>query len=119
MYSPYIPQIQDWFADENDQFSFALRLVIHYAGDIHQPLHSTTEVSNEFPKGDRGGNFQHTPDVEGTSNLHGDWDSVIYQYTGYPNLPLNSKDWDWYTSEAASLAKQYPVDPTTILAGEF
>ena len=47
--STYVEQIQDSFSDENDQKSFALRLVIHYVGDIHQPLHSVSGVSDEYP----------------------------------------------------------------------
>lgn len=33
---PYVPDAQ----------SFALRLIIHYIGDIHQPLHTTSEVND-------------------------------------------------------------------------
>ena len=59
--SPYIKQVQEWFSDENDQKSFALRLVIHYVGDLHQPLHATAEVDSEYPEGDRGGNEEWIP----------------------------------------------------------
>jgi len=34
----------------------ALRFIIHFVGDIHQPLHCTTRVTQESPDGDRGGN---------------------------------------------------------------
>lgn len=33
-----------------------LRFLIHMVGDIHQPLHAATLYSNEFPRGDLGGN---------------------------------------------------------------
>ena len=36
--------------------SLALRLLIHYIGDIHQPLHSSDRYSRDHPNGDRGGN---------------------------------------------------------------
>ena len=84
--STYVSQIQDSFEDEKDQRSFALRLIIHYAGDIHQPLHAVAEVDNEYPKGDKGGNSEWIPNIDGVGNLHSVWDSVIYEYTGYPNL---------------------------------
>jgi len=32
---------------------------------------------------------------------------------------LSSDDWSWYTTEAASLATQYPVDSTKIESGLF
>src|SRR5438270_13657961 len=34
----------------------ALRFLIHYVGDIHQPLHCATRVTQAMPEGDRGGN---------------------------------------------------------------
>ena len=76
--STYINQIADSFDDVNDQKSFALRLVIHYVGDLHQPLHTVSAVNDTFPEGDRGGNNQWIPNVEGAGNLHAAWDAVIY-----------------------------------------
>lgn len=35
----------------------ALRFIIHFVGDIHQPLHCATRVSSANPDGDRGGNL--------------------------------------------------------------
>ena len=84
----YVKTIKENFKDENDQKSFALRLVIHYIGDIHQPLHAVALVDNDYPKGDEGGNFEHVPDThhDGVSNLHAIWDSVIYEFPGYQTL---------------------------------
>ena len=63
-------------------------MIIHYIGDLHQPLHATTEVDNQYPHGDLGGNYQHVPDTgdTGVTNLHSIWDSVIYEYPGYATL---------------------------------
>jgi hypothetical protein len=36
--------------------SFHLRLLIHYVGDIHQPLHTSSRFTSDFPDGDMGGN---------------------------------------------------------------
>jgi hypothetical protein len=41
---------------EADGLSTAMRLLLHYAGDIHQPLHATSRVDHKYPAGDRGGN---------------------------------------------------------------
>ena len=60
-------------------------MIIHYVGDVHQPLHSTALVDSEYPSGDRGGNSEHIPSIDGVSNLHAVWDSVLYTWTGYPN----------------------------------
>ena len=90
--SYYVNKIAESFSYEEDQISFALRLVIHYAGDIHQPLHSVAEVDNEWPEGDNGGNYEHFQSIDGVSNLHALWDSVIYEYTGYANLVSKLQD---------------------------
>lgn len=42
--------------DKNAQAQ-ALRFVIHFVGDIHQPLHCTARVSTAHPDGDQGGNL--------------------------------------------------------------
>lgn len=85
--TPYYQQIAKSFPDSNDQLSFALRLLIHYTGDIHQPLHTVAGLDSEYPKGDEGGNYEHvSPTVDSVSNLHSVWDSVIYNYCGYPTL---------------------------------
>ena len=60
----------------------ALRFVIHFVGDIHQPLHCTALVSRANPKGDQGGNLFKIKlrNADGTlrdTNLHSYWDGGI------------------------------------------
>ncbi len=59
----------------------ALRLVIHFVGDIHQPLHGSARVTRDLPKGDQGGNlFSIMVRKNGQlqkSNLHSYWDGGI------------------------------------------
>lgn len=56
----------------------ALRYVLHFVGDAHQPLHCVACDSEQHPKGDRGGNdFTFDPFPVGTyqvKNLHFLWD---------------------------------------------
>lgn len=77
----------------------ALRFIIHFVGDIHQPLHCATQVDSAHPEGDRGGNEvklnirQQNGTVKST-NLHSYWDGGIATFprTG-PNFappPLSS-----------------------------
>jgi hypothetical protein len=68
----------------NDQNALAqaLRLVIHFVGDIHQPLHCATRVDSTNPEGDRGGNLVSimVPGSNGQlkkTNLHSFWDGGI------------------------------------------
>ena len=49
-----------------------LRFLIHFVGDIHQPMHCITLYNHHFPKGDLAGNFFRIPG----SNLHAYWDSI-------------------------------------------
>jgi hypothetical protein len=60
----------------------ALRFVIHFVGDIHQPLHCATLVTEKNTEGDRGGNLFKIklPASDGktkSSNLHSYWDGGI------------------------------------------
>ena len=61
----------------------ALRYLLHFIGDLHQPLHTTTN-------GDRGGNGMpvpfsaqrrsRTPGTTGGSNLHAVWDDGLIRH---------------------------------------
>lgn len=56
----------------------ALRFLMHFVGDVHQPLHAVACDSHDHPQGDRGGNdFVFDPvqigDFE-VKNLHFLWD---------------------------------------------
>ena len=50
----------------------ALAFLVHFVGDIHQPLHAGSMYSNACPGGDRGGNRFSIVDSHG--NLHKLWD---------------------------------------------
>lgn len=94
--------------------------MIHYAGDIHQPLHDVAEVDSKYPKGDAGGNFEHLSKViDGVNCLHAIWDSVAYKYAGYPVLPLTEDKYDWYVSESTSIAADHPIKTSEIKAGDY
>lgn len=94
-------------------------MVVHYLGDIHQPLHITAEVDSEYPAGDKGGNKESLPNHGGAYNLHSVWDSIIYEYTGYPRTPLHDSDWTWYTLEAEDLATNYPYDSDLLYPEQY
>jgi hypothetical protein len=67
--------------DQNERAQ-ALRLIIHFVGDIHQPLHCATKVDSAHPEGDRGGNLLKIK-ITGsngqpkTTNLHSYWDGGL------------------------------------------
>ncbi len=96
----HIPDIVDWLSNKGDYKdsntyatvmknnynnetrakSYALRLLIHYLGDVHQPMHALSRVNPEFPAGDRGGNSFPLKNHYSISELHAAWDSVLYEF---------------------------------------
>jgi len=70
-------------ADQNEQAQ-ALRFIIHFVGDIHQPLHCATKVDSKHPEGDLGGNklmikVRRSGTLH-TVNLHSYWDGGIDKF---------------------------------------
>ena len=60
--------------------SYDLVWLLHIVGDVHQPLHCSTRVSQAFPKGDTGGNdvpFCTAKAGKCDSNLHAFWDDIL------------------------------------------
>ncbi len=92
----------------------ALRFLIHIAGDLHQPLHASSLISDLYPDGDRGGNdykirvpsaFPGNP-----TNLHSLWDSGLGLFAPVQR-PLNAADRLLIKTQALSLAAAIPFKP--------
>lgn len=66
-----------------EQRAIALCWIEHLVGDIHQPLHAATMVSQDYPFGDTGGNAQsiRPKDEQGRpqepKKLHAYWDELL------------------------------------------
>lgn len=87
--------------------NFALGNLIHFYGDIHQPLHATELFSSEYPTGDLGGNLEQVT-VSGTSTrLHFIWDSICWEYNAELNRPLSSTDYSTVTTFGDYLQNTY------------
>lgn len=86
-----------------------MRLLIHYLGDIAQPLHCATKVDKQTPKGDRGGNNFELPKKNFVDNLHSLWDSVIYEFQSYYTLPFSDSDWSKIESNVKTLTSKYQI----------
>ena len=63
-------------ANQDDRAQ-ALRFIIHFVGDIHQPLHCATRVDDSHPEGDFGGNKFNIKVGGKNKNLHSYWDGGI------------------------------------------
>ncbi len=58
--------------------------VMHLVGDLHQPLHAATLLSEANPHGDQGGNLLGIADTSGIPlNLHSFWDQMMGSGEGY------------------------------------
>lgn len=104
---------------ENDGLSTAMRLLIHYVGDIHQPLHATSRVDHEYTKGDRGGNMFPVVSKDGAKNLHSVWDSVIYSFHNDDKLPFTTSTWTRLGKDAKALVAQYEGSVSTTQASDL
>lgn len=76
-----INKIESDLASKNNEQTEALLMVLleHYIGDIHQPLHTITNIATN-PLGDRGGNdfcIKINKNGRCTKNLHSLWDSGV------------------------------------------
>jgi len=94
--------------------SSAMRFLIHHIGDIHQPMHTTARVNENYPRGDTGGNAFKLPNHYGASNLHAVWDKVMYEFKYYPKLPFNDKDWDTNGAKAAEYMDEFKIPLKTL-----
>mmetsp|Transcript_18013 Transcript_18013/g.17194 ORF Transcript_18013/g.17194 Transcript_18013/m.17194 type:complete len:224 (-) Transcript_18013:382-1053(-) len=89
------PTLQSGYVDYALGDSFNIRMFIHIAADIHQPLHATSRYAPNHQEGDRGGNSYSIDGDYGISQLHALWDSVVYAYHDDLSLPLSDSNWDY------------------------
>lgn len=84
----------------------ALRYLLHYVGDIHNPLHCVARDTDAFPQGDRGGNDFRILPYPGLRpeprNLHFLWDMGAGEFPDIQR-PLTKSGRD-QIAEAAELA---------------
>ncbi len=85
--------------------SYDLVWLLHLVGDIHQPLHAATRVTQAHPKGDAGGNFVKLFG-DAAPNLHSYWDSLPGSDCKYCNDKIPC------VNRAVVLAKTLPAVST-------
>ncbi|ORC90923.1 class I nuclease-like protein [Trypanosoma theileri] len=105
--------------------SFAIANLVHFYGDIHQPLHATELHSPAYPNGDGGGNTE-TVYVNGSKmKLHALWDSICEGPQVDPPRPLKSSDYadikkfaDYLEDTYKFTAKQKAETNASVMADE-
>jgi hypothetical protein len=86
-----------------------LRYLLHFVGDIQQPLHSSDAISAVNPNGDAGGNgFS----ITGTwNNLHSLWDAGGGYLTDSVSRPLSAVSQTIISNKVAVIEADYPYTP--------
>lgn len=79
--------------NENVAKSYALRMLVHFVGDIVQPLHSMSRYNTEYPRGDAGANAFKLKRRYGVSSLHSLWDKVLYKERNNIRRPFTEDTW--------------------------
>jgi S1/P1 Nuclease len=95
-------------ANQTDQAT-SLRYLLHFVGDIQQPLHCSTAVFASQPTGDAGGNGFRT--TGSWSNLHSLWDSGGGFLTDSLPRPLTGTGQNTLTAKVAAIEADYPYTP--------
>lgn len=98
--------------NEDEGKSLALRLLIHYYGDIHQPLHCSNRYTKENPKGDKGGNDFIVKNHLSAKELHAVWDGVVYSYHKNPKRPFTKDTWADFGALSDDLVKKFTFTKT-------
>ena len=89
--------------------AIALAWFLHISGDLHNPLHNASRVTELEPKGDQGGNLfilsARDAPREDRVNLHYFWDSLITR-----NIPRQNDtcDSDYIGGIAKKITEKYP-----------
>lgn len=97
------------------QKSLFLSFLIHFVGDLHQPLHSTSMYSIANKKGDLGGNKFALNDKD-NDNLHSLWDDGCGYFDTYGKIKADSGNWQVkIKSIASAVTLAYPAATITDL----
>ena len=87
----------------------SLAWFLHVAGDIHNPLHNASRISDLDPTGDSGGNrFLLVPEgtKENILNLHSYWDGILRRNLERKNDECDS---DYIPDIARKVTGRYPL----------
>lgn len=93
---------------KDSEKAVALAWFLHVSGDVHNPLHNASRVTDLEPKGDQGGNLfvlQKRTETQRGLNLHSYWDGIIGQVKPRKN---DSCDSDYLSPIARKIMKKYP-----------
>lgn len=88
---------------KDEEKAIAIAWFLHVGGDLHNPLHNASRVTDTEPEGDQGGNlFVLVPRTDSSFgiNLHSYWDSIISRVKPRKNDL-------WHTRYLAPIARKF------------
>ncbi|MDA0713005.1 MAG: S1/P1 nuclease, partial [bacterium] len=90
--------------------AWALPMLIHLVGDIHQPLHTTSRFTEKHPKGDQGGSLYIILHQGNLISLHLYWDLGLGLLGNVGGIYFPSKIEDFSTLQIADAwMKEFPT----------
>lgn len=92
--------------------SISLRTLIHFFGDIHQPLHAEERVTPERLNGDMGGNLFKISHYNQSAmdNLHFIWDEMFEDISTSIRSNLNKEQYAFIEKLSKGIQQDYPYD---------
>ena len=93
--------------NENVAKSFALRLLIHYVGDIAEPFHSESRYNHNYLAGDKGANDFPLPYHYNVDELHALWDQVMYTERTFISRPFTAETWASFQPLVTQMMSEY------------
>lgn len=89
--------------------SYRLRCLIHYVGDLHQPMHGISKFSKKRLQGDYGGNTWYIGAMYGSfKNMHSLWDSGMGKYNKGIYPKLSTKEWAKLGAIGDTIEEEWP-----------
>lgn len=101
---------------EDEAQSLGLRLLIHFYGDIHQPLHNVDRYTNKYPSGDKGGNAFAIKMHYKANELHAVWDSAVYSYYTSIKKPFTAETFTLIGGLSSDLVGKYAVSQAELVS---
>ncbi len=108
-----IANLQNASISQSNQ-AVSLRYLIHFVGDIQQPLHCSTAVWSSRTGGDAGGNSFYISSDD-WSNLHSLWDSGGGYLFDSLSRPLSTASQNTLNAKVSAIEADYPYNYSTNL----
>jgi hypothetical protein len=97
----------------DEEKAIYLAWLLHLVGDAHQPLHCVAMYSEQFPRGDKGGNDAFIRIRSSPVKLHAFWDGLLGNGTSAGSINANVREIEGMMHEkAADVQKELDAHPS-------